>query len=218
MGQECRRNSFINADAKDRHSSEVLIKNKTPFISILTDPTTGGVSASFAMLGDIIIAEQNATIDLQVVELLKKIKEKLPQNFQKSEYLIEKGMIDIVVHRKDLNKKIMNILEFLIIFISDKSKKILKRLELLHPKKIDLSLKRLIKLLRKLDNPHEKLSPIIHIAGTNGKGSVTSYLRSIFEKNNLSVHTYTSPHLIRFNERIRVKLQINKQSISLRIT
>ena len=97
----------------------------------------------------------------------------------------------------------------------DKSKKILKRLELLHPKKIDLSLKRLTKLLRKLDNPHEKLSPIIHIAGTNGKGSVTSYLRSIFEKNNLSVHTYTSPHLIRFNERIRVNSKlINNQYLS----
>ena len=86
----------------------------------------------------------------------------------------------------------------------DKSNQILKRLELLHPKKIDLSLFRLKKLLKKLGNPHLNLAPIIHIAGTNGKGSVTSYLRSIYEAASLKVHTYTSPHLIKFNERIRI--------------
>ena len=86
----------------------------------------------------------------------------------------------------------------------DKSNQILKRLELLHPKKIDLSLLRLNKLLKKLGNPHLNLAPVIHVAGTNGKGSVTSYLRSIYEAANLKVHTYTSPHLINFNERIRI--------------
>ena len=90
----------------------------------------------------------------------------------------------------------------------DKSKKILKRLELLHPKKIDLSLNRLEKLLKKLNNPQLKLPPTIHIAGTNGKGSVTSFLRSIFENAKLNVHTYTSPHLIRFNERIRINSKL----------
>ncbi len=90
----------------------------------------------------------------------------------------------------------------------DKSTKILKRLELLHPKKIDLSLKRLIKLLKKLDNPHLKLSPVIHVAGTNGKGSVTSFLRAIFESSKYKVHTYTSPHLINFNERIRISSKL----------
>ncbi len=99
----------------------------------------------------------------------------------------------------------------------DKSTKILKRLELLHPKKIDLSLKRLIRLLKKLDNPHLKLSPVIHVAGTNGKGSVTSFLRAIFESSDYKVHTYTSPHLINFNERIRIssKLISNKHLSSL---
>ena len=92
----------------------------------------------------------------------------------------------------------------------DKSKNILKRLELLHPKKIDLSLNRLKLLLEKLGNPHLKLAPIIHVAGTNGKGSVTSYLRTIYEKNGLKVHTYTSPHLIRFNERIRINSHLIK--------
>ena len=89
-------------------------KSKLPFISILTDPTTGGVSASFAMLGDIIIAEKNATIGFAGSRVIEEtIKEKLPQNFQKSEYLIEKGMIDIVTHRKNLNKKVEDILSFL---------------------------------------------------------------------------------------------------------
>jgi dihydrofolate synthase/folylpolyglutamate synthase len=92
----------------------------------------------------------------------------------------------------------------------DKSKNILKRLELLHPKKIDLSLNRLQLLLEKLGNPHLKLAPVIHVAGTNGKGSVTSYLRTIYEKNGLKVHTYTSPHLIRFNERIRINSHLIK--------
>ncbi len=90
----------------------------------------------------------------------------------------------------------------------DKSTKILKRLELLHPKKIDLSLERLKQLLKKLDNPHLKIPPTIHIAGTNGKGSVTSFLRAILEKSEYKVHTYTSPHLIRFNERIRVNSKL----------
>ena len=90
----------------------------------------------------------------------------------------------------------------------DKSNKILKRLELLHPKKIDLSLIRIKKLLKKMNNPHLNLPEIIHIAGTNGKGSVTSFLRSIFETSKLKVHTYTSPHLIRFNERIRINSEL----------
>ncbi len=88
------------------------------------------------------------------------------------------------------------------------SNDILKRLELLHPKKIDLSLNRLYVLLEKLNNPHLNLPPVIHIAGTNGKGSVTSFLRSIFENANLTVNVYTSPHLIRFNERIRLNSKL----------
>tara|TARA_B100000524_G_scaffold342586_1_gene237755 strand:+ start:37 stop:1338 length:1302 start_codon:yes stop_codon:yes gene_type:complete len=97
------------------------------------------------------------------------------------------------------------------------SNHILKRLELLHPKKIDLSLFRLKKLLKKLGNPHLNLAPVIHIAGTNGKGSVTSYLRAIYEAANLKVHTYTSPHLIKFNERIRINSRLidNKYLSSL---
>jgi len=84
------------------------------------------------------------------------------------------------------------------------SDRILDRLLTLHPKIIDLSLKRMHKILEKLGNPEKKLPPVIHVAGTNGKGSTIAYLRSILEANNLSVHVYTSPHLVRFAERIRL--------------
>jgi dihydrofolate synthase / folylpolyglutamate synthase len=67
---------------------------------------------------------------------------------------------------------------------------------------IDLGLSRVYQLLERLDNPHLKIAPTIHIAGTNGKGSTLSFLRTIFTESGLKVHTYTSPHLVNFNERI----------------
>jgi len=79
---------------------------------------------------------------------------------------------------------------------------VLDRLASLHPKKIDLSLGRLEALLEKLGNPHLRLPPVIHVAGTNGKGSVCAYLTAIAEATGERVHVYTSPHLVRFNERI----------------
>lgn len=72
----------------------------------------------------------------------------------------------------------------------------------LHPKKIDLGLERIERVLHKLDNPHHKLPPTVHIAGTNGKGSTVAFLRAMAEAEGLSVHVYTSPHLVKFNERI----------------
>src|SRR3546814_682087 len=81
---------------------------------------------------------------------------------------------------------------------------VLARLTCLHPKLIDLSLGRMERLLAKLGNPERRLPPVIHVAGTNGKGSVTACLHAIAEAAGLRVHVYTSPHLVRFNERIRV--------------
>ena len=78
----------------------------------------------------------------------------------------------------------------------------------LYPKYIDLNLLRLEKLLQKLDNPQDKLPPVIHIAGTNGKGSTLIFIKNIMVEYGLKVHCYTSPHLIRFNERIVIS---NKQ-------
>ena len=81
---------------------------------------------------------------------------------------------------------------------------IVARLHGLHPRLIDLSLDRLIALLAKLGHPEQHLPPIIHVAGTNGKGSTCAFIRAIGEAAGLRVHVYTSPHLVRFNERIRV--------------
>ncbi len=84
------------------------------------------------------------------------------------------------------------------------AERVLTRLGHLHPKKIDLSLGRIERLLAALGNPQEKLAPVIHVAGTNGKGSTVATLRACLEAAGRTVHAYTSPHLVRFNERIRV--------------
>jgi dihydrofolate synthase / folylpolyglutamate synthase len=78
----------------------------------------------------------------------------------------------------------------------------------LHPAEIDLSLGRLERLLARLGNPHLKLPPVLHVAGTNGKGSTVAFLRAGLEASGRRVHVYTSPHLIRFNERIRLAGQV----------
>jgi dihydrofolate synthase/folylpolyglutamate synthase len=81
---------------------------------------------------------------------------------------------------------------------------ILSRLLNLHPKRIDLSLGRIERLLAGLGHPETRLPPVIHVAGTNGKGSTIAFMRAMLEAAGKSVHVYTSPHLIDFNERIRV--------------
>jgi dihydrofolate synthase/folylpolyglutamate synthase len=87
---------------------------------------------------------------------------------------------------------------------SSSSDIVLERLNKLHPKLIDLELSRVQRLLERVGNPERKLPPVIHVAGTNGKGSVIAYLRAFLEAAGYRVHVYTSPHLVRFNERIRL--------------
>ncbi len=84
---------------------------------------------------------------------------------------------------------------------TNKVQEILKRLQKLHPETIELGLERTFSLLQKLENPQNALPPVLHIAGTNGKGSTLSFIQAILEDAGLSVHRYTSPELIRFNER-----------------
>ena len=81
---------------------------------------------------------------------------------------------------------------------------VLKRLSGLHPQRIDLSLERLRRLLNKLGHPETRLPPVLHVAGTNGKGSTIAYLRAALEASGRRVHVLTSPHLIRINETIRL--------------
>ncbi len=86
-----------------------------PYISVLTDPTTGGVSASFATIGDVIIAEPKALIGFAGPRVIEKtIHQSLPEGFQRSEYLLEHGMIDMIVERKDLRDVLKNLLVLLI--------------------------------------------------------------------------------------------------------
>ena len=87
---------------------------KVPYISILTDPTTGGVTASFAMLGDLNIAEPGALIGFAGPRVIEQtIRQKLPPGFQRSEFLLEHGMLDAVVHRRDLKAYISRALDFM---------------------------------------------------------------------------------------------------------
>ena len=81
---------------------------------------------------------------------------------------------------------------------------IVARLTALHPKRIDLSLDRMWRILDALGHPERGLPPVIHVAGTNGKGSTIAFMRAILEAGGLRVHVYTSPHLVRFNERFRL--------------
>jgi acetyl-CoA carboxylase carboxyl transferase subunit beta len=91
-----------------------LSEKHLPYISVLTDPTMGGVSASFAMLGDIQIAEPKALIGFAGPRVIEQtVREKLPEGFQRSEFLQEKGAIDMIVHRKELRQTIADILAML---------------------------------------------------------------------------------------------------------
>ena len=88
--------------------------------------------------------------------------------------------------------------------MADVTDPLLERVMRLHPRSIDLGLDRIERLLTALGSPERKLPPIVHVAGTNGKGSLVAYLRAMAEAAGYRVHVYTSPHLVRFNERIRV--------------
>src|SRR5215469_5886334 len=87
---------------------------------------------------------------------------------------------------------------------AEASDAILTRLLSLHPKRIDLVLDRILRLLSALGNPQHKLPPVLHVAGTNGKGSTCAFARAMLEAQGLRVHVYTSPHLVRFHERVRI--------------
>jgi acetyl-CoA carboxylase carboxyl transferase subunit beta len=87
---------------------------KVPYISVMTDPTTGGVTASFAMLGDLNIAEPGALIGFAGPRVIEQtIRQKLPEGFQRSEFLLQHGMLDAVVHRRDMKQYIARALEFM---------------------------------------------------------------------------------------------------------
>ena len=90
-----------------------LDRARVPYVSVLTDPTTGGVTASFAMLGDVNIAEPRALIGFAGPRVIEQtIRQKLPEGFQRSEFLLERGMLDMVVDRRELKDVIVRVLKF----------------------------------------------------------------------------------------------------------
>jgi acetyl-CoA carboxylase carboxyl transferase subunit beta len=100
--------------AKTSAALAKLHEARLPYISVLTDPTTGGVSASIGMLGDIIIAEPKAMIGFAGPRVIKEtIRAELPAGFQRAEYLLEHGMVDLIVERKDLRHTLAFLLKML---------------------------------------------------------------------------------------------------------
>ena len=190
---------------------QMLREAKQPYIVVLTNPTTGGVTASYAMLGDVQIAEPGALIGFAGARVIEQtIREKLPEGFQRAEYLKDHGMVDMVVHRHELRATLARLCRLLTkspaveTAVEARSPghrrgpdrpgrgcgagstpgvnasaarrdqplgELIARLSALHPERIDLSLERMQRLLRRLKHPERELPPVIHVAGTNGKGS-----------------------------------------------
>jgi len=101
--------------AKTSAALERMRESGLPYISVLVDPVYGGVSASLAMLGDINIAEPNALVGFTGPDVIRQtVRVKLPEGFQRSEFLLEHGAIDMIVHRRDLPAKIQSILDKLL--------------------------------------------------------------------------------------------------------
>src|SRR3990167_4239256 len=100
--------------AKTTAAVTQLSANRLPFISILTDPTMGGVSASFAFVGDVVIAEPGALIGFAGPRVIEQtVREKLPEGFQRAEFLLEKGAIDMIVDRREMRDQVARVLALL---------------------------------------------------------------------------------------------------------
>jgi acetyl-CoA carboxylase carboxyl transferase subunit beta len=100
--------------AKTTAALTLLAAHKLPFISVLTDPTMGGVSASFAMIGDVVIAEPRALIGFAGPRVIEQtVREKLPEGFQRAEFLLEKGAVDMIVDRRQMRDRLANLLTLL---------------------------------------------------------------------------------------------------------
>lgn len=221
-----------------------------PYISVMTDPTMGGVSASLAMLGDINVAEPKALIGFAGPRVIEQtVREKLPAGFQRSEFLLEKGAIDMIVRRPEMRDELAELLAKLTqydlakdedellgeemiaddiessdnepeINIETNKKKMsniitapqatsplsvwLSYLEHLHSSAIDMGLERVGKVGQLL-NVLRPAPKVITVSGTNGKGTTCHMLESILMASGLKVGVYSSPHLVRYTERVRIQ-------------
>ena len=224
---------------------QMLREAKQPYIVVLTNPTTGGVTASYAMLGDVQIAEPGALIGFAGARVIEQtIREKLPEGFQRAEYLRDHGMVDMVVHRHEMRPTLARLCRLLTKSPAlETASKPAPQVTDAGPDRIgsgggagrasrvNAPAARPSAVARRidraavgaaseqhrsqprshaagcstrLDHPERKLPPVIHVAGTNGKGSTIAYLRAILEAAGLRVHVYTSPYLVRLNECFRL--------------
>ena len=205
-----------------------LREARKPYIVVLTNPTTGGVTASYAMLGDVQIAEPGALIGFAGPRVIEQtIREKLPEGFQRSEYLKEHGMVDMVVHRNELKPTLANLCR-LLTKAPDRRRRtrggLIQRRGSAQARCRNDDVRRDHCALHgaasqdgstcrsaasraccaRLGHPERGLPPVIHVAGTNGKGSTIAFMRAALEAAGHGVHVYTSPHLVHFHERIRL--------------
>ncbi len=208
-----------------------LDRERLPFISVLTDPTTGGVTASFAMLGDLNIAEPKALIGFAGPRVIEQtIRQKLPEGFQRSEFLLEKGMIDLVIDRREMKATIASALRFMGARHSapaaaradgrDRARHrarhapgrgratrpvsgrppALDYLFSLERFGIKFGLENIRTIVDALGRP-DRAFHSAHIAGTNGKGSVTAMVDAALRAAGHRSARFTSPHLLDLTER-----------------
>ena len=191
-----------------------LKKNKLPYIVVLTDPTTGGVTASWGMLGDILIAEPKATIGFAGRRVIQDtVRETLPEEFQTAEYVKDHGGIDLVIERKYLNSTIGTLLS---VMLKNQRPRLKKKIQMpsqsislynqlakkkLFKKTVNFDLKRIKQALNKLENPERKLKNVINVIGSDGKYSVLNSLKYFIEENNQTSSAYISPSLKDIKER-----------------
>ena len=194
-----------------------LAERRIPYISILTNPTTGGVSASYAMLGDAILAEPGAVIGFAGPRVIKQtLGQDLPEGFQTAEFLLDHGMLDSVVHRRELKRTVSQLLRHM----SGQAGGDGVGDALSAPRRTTATRSTISSRARPADSssassgpsrcssalgdPHRRY-PSFHVAGTNGKGSSVRDDRGAARaRKGLRVATYTSPHLVDFRERMLV--------------
>ena len=195
---------------------------------MLTDPTTGRRLGLLRHAGRRPLAEPDALIGFAGPRVIQDtIRQELPPGFQRAEYLLEHGMVDAVVHRHKLRETLIRLVSLLMDPLVSESREPGRRRQ---ADAVATVADRSIRcssgscgFIRgrstsgwsgssgcwpALGSPHRKLPPVVHVAGTNGKGSLVAYLRAMAEAAGYRVHVYTSPHLVRFNERIRVAGQL----------
>ena len=194
-----------------------LDEARVPYISVLTDPTTGGVTASLAMLGDLNIAEPGALIGFAGPRVIEQtIRQKLPEGFQRSEFLLKHGMLDARgATSANCKTYIAGALDFFCGPVNKVGRYDLRR----NPSGSSIpwatssslpntTWMRIARAARRhLDSPHLKGTRIVHVAGTNGKGSTCAMIESALRAAGRRTGLYTSPHLAEPTERIRISGQ-----------